>query len=111
MRAASPIVRFRNAVAMACRAVGVPDDGILVSANGIAIPEANVVISVALSDSGRVWRAVQRYMIRAVGEDDDREMTVVLFEEPLEREWAVAKRIAMRIAEGRIDAAIDANAG
>lgn len=111
MRQASPIVRFRSAVVTACRAVGVSEADVLASTNGISIPDAGIVVSVSVSDSGRVWRASQRYTVSSVGDDQEREVSAVLFEEPIGREWNVAKRIAMLLAEGRIDAAIDASGG
>jgi len=42
-----------------------------------------------------------------VGETEDRQFSTILFEEPVGSELWVAKRIAMKVAEGRIDYAID----
>lgn len=101
--------RFRKALAVALAPLGIKEEGIEVTPKGISVPEAGLAVTAELSSKGRrVWRAVSRFTIpSAAGEGLERTVTTVLFEEPFEREWAVARRIAMTIAEWRIDAAID----
>ena len=107
----NPVQRFSKAVAAACSPLGVKKHEIMVSGRGISIPNAGLTVTADLSDGARVWRAVSRMTVQSVRGDADRVITTILFEEPFEREWQVARRIAMHIAQTRIDAAIDEAAG
>jgi len=100
--------KFTNAVAVACAPLGVKRHEIKATARGISIPSAGVSVSAELSDGVRVWRAVSRMTVRSAAGGEDRAISAVLFEEPFEREWQVARRMALYLAEIRIDAAIDA---
>lgn len=106
--AVSPVERFRKAVAAACSPLSIGEADILVSGRAISIPAAGLHVSAELSGNGkRVWRAVSRMAVRSVSGEGERVLTEVLFEEPFEKEWQVARRIALHVAEARIDAAID----
>lgn len=107
----TPVQRFSKAVAAACAPLGIKSHEIMVSARGISIPVAGLTVTADLSNGARVWRGVNRMQVLSVTDDVERAITTVLFEEPFEREWQVARRIAVHIAESRIDAAIDAAAG
>lgn len=105
--APTQVQRIRRAVAAACSPLGIKEHDIIVSARGISVPSAGLSLSAELSGGVRVWRAANRFHVMSVLPETEREMTTVLFEEPFEREWQVARRIALHIAETRIDAAID----
>lgn len=103
--------RAVSAVAAACAPLGVKRHEIVVSGRTIAIPSCGISVTAELSEGVRVWRATSRMQVASVTGDGERTLSAVLFEEPFEREWQVARRIALRIAETRIDAAIDEAAG
>jgi hypothetical protein len=104
------LARFRDRVAAACAPLGVTPSDVAVTGSGLALPSIGLSVSVATNDGKRVWRATQVTRVRQLGSDAEQEYRSVLFEEPFEREWAVARRLAMRLAETRVDAAIDAAA-
>lgn len=96
-----------KAVAVACAPLGVKADKITPTEKGIEIPQAGMAVTLALSSGQRVWRAVAKYQIHPVNEGDVSEAEIVLFAESFENIWGVAKKVAMHLAETRIDAAID----
>lgn len=102
------LARFRDRIAAACSPVGVTADEVRVTGSGVSIPALGVSV-VLVSDAGRrVWRATQTHRVRSLGDEEDQPFRTILFEEPFDREWAVSKRLAMKLAEFRVDAAIDA---
>lgn len=101
------VQRFGKAVTAACAPLGIKKHEVVVSGRGISIPSCGISVTGELSDGVRVWRAVSRMHVASVTGDSDRTVSAVLFEEPFEREWQVARRIALYVAEVRIDAAID----
>lgn len=103
----NPMQRFAKAVAAACSPLGIKPHEVVATGRGIAIPSAGVSVTAELSEGVRVWRAASRMVVRSVSGGDDRTISAVLFEEPFEREWQVARRMALHLAEVRIDAAID----
>jgi len=107
MKTVSPIVRLRNALQAACGAIGMGDEEIFADRTGVDVPGEGISLAITLSEGHRVWRAVETYTIRSVGEAEDRQFSTILFEEPVGSELWVAKRIAMKVAEGRVDTAID----
>jgi hypothetical protein len=108
MRVPAAIAKFKNSIAVACSAVGVRSDQVAVIPGGITISEYEVSVILVVSEGVRVWRAVERRFVSVVGEDEEtKEYTTTLFEAPIGRETSIAKKLAMRIAEMRIDVAID----
>jgi len=107
MRKSTPVMKLRNAVSAACKAIGLPDDAIIATPTGLSIPDAGIVVSLAISDNKRVWRATARYLVRTIEDDDFRSYSAVLSEEPLDAILPMAKRVAMKLAESRIDYALD----
>lgn len=108
MRVPAAIVKFKQSIATACGAVGLRPDQIVVVPGGISIPDYEVSVLLVVSEGVRVWRASERRFIRILGEDEDlREYEAILFEDKIGREAVIAKRLAMKIAEMRIDVAID----
>ncbi len=110
-QAPTQIEKIEKAVTAACLPLGIKEHDIIVSDRGISVPSAGLSVSAELSSGERVWRAVSRFQILSVLPETERTITTILFEEPFEREWQVARRIAFHIAETRIDAAIDEAAG
>lgn len=103
----NPVQRISRAVAAACAPLGIKKHEIQVTGRGISIPVADLAVTADLSNGARVWRAVSKMTVHSVRGEADRTIAMILFEEPFEREWQVARRIAMHIAQTRIDAAID----
>jgi len=108
MRIPAAILKFKQSVVTACCAVGLRHDQVVVIPGGISIPDYELSVVLVVSENVRVWRAVERRFINVLGEDEDvKEYQTILFEDQLGRETNIAKRLAMRLAEMRIDVAID----
>jgi hypothetical protein len=108
MRVPAAIAKFKTSIAVACSAVGVRSDQVVVIPGGISLPDYEVSVVLVVSEGVRVWRAVERRFVSSVGEDEEvKEYSAILFEAQIGRETIIAKRLAMRIAEMRIDVAID----
>lgn len=104
----NPIPKFASAIAAACSPLGIKAHEIVATARSISIPSAGLSVSAELSNGVRVWRCESRMTVRSAVGGEDVSVPAVLFEEPFEREWQVARRMALHLAEIRIDAAIDA---
>lgn len=116
------IDQLHKAVAAACAPIGIRKTDIIPSARGLSIPSHGIVMTLKLSgdtektrspdpDKGRVWHVVEHFSILPFGEDEERKAVRILFEAPFGSEWTAAKRLAMTLAERRIDTAIDAAIG
>jgi len=103
----SPTVHLRKALEASLAAIGVPTEGIETGATIIRIPSDQVSIELVATKDGRVWRASETYFVRPLGAMEERPVTTVLFETPLGNEILMARWIARRIAEARIDFALD----
>lgn len=110
-QAGNQMQRIVRAVAAACAPLGIKRHEIVASGRSIRIPSCGLSVTAELSNGVRVWRATSRMQVASVTGEGERTVATVLFEEPFEREWQVARRIAMQIAESRIDAAIDEACG
>jgi hypothetical protein len=102
------IDQLTNAVSAACAPVGIRKGDISTSPRGLAIPSCGIVMTLKLVDSNRVWNAVEHLSILSFGGDDERKTVKAIFEVPFGSEWQAARKLAMYIAEKRINAAIDA---
>lgn len=108
MKVPSAIAKLKQAVCIACRVIGLRPDQVVVIPGGISIADYEMSVLLMASGDTRIWRAVERRFVRMVGgEDELKEYETILFEERLGREMTMAKRLAMRIAEARVDLAID----
>jgi hypothetical protein len=111
MQKPTMIDQLVKAVIAACAPIGIKKNDIVVSARGIAIPSCGIVMTLKLVDSHRVWNAAEHFSILGIDGDEERKAVKILFEVPFGSEWQAAKRLAMNIAERRINAAIDAATG
>lgn len=108
MRVPAAIMKFKQSVITACCAVGLRHDQVCAIPGGISIPDYELSVVLVVSEGVRVWRAVEHRFVNVLGEDEDvKEYQTTLFEDQIGRETNIAKRLAMRLAEMRIDIAID----
>lgn len=102
------IDRLTRAVSVAVGAIGFRQSDVIASARGVSIPSAGInVILVEGRERGRVWSATEYFSILGADDFEERKTSRVLFEIPLGQEWRVGRSLAMKLAERRIDAAID----
>lgn len=99
--------RFRQCLVAACSVVGIPSEAIQVHGSAIVIPTENIAITPELSGNVRVWLVTTTFTVGSMDGNSDREITNVLFEEPLNSIWTVSKRVALYLAERNIDVAIE----
>jgi len=109
MNGQEQVAQLRRSVVGACRVVGLEEDAFVFSRSGFDMPDYGIRVSLVVSEGQRVWSAVETFVIPGV-DSEERQYSTVFLEEPLGRELSFAKRFAMKIAEARIDAAVDASA-
>lgn len=108
MNGNNQVAQLRRSVLAACRVVGIDEDAFVFSRSGFDMPDYGIRVSLMVSEGNRVWSAVETFVIE-VADGEDRRYSTVFLEESLGRELSFAKKFAMRMAETRIDAAIDAS--
>ncbi len=100
--------QLKYEIVAALNAVGIGADDVFVTANGIALPFADMQISLKSVKGQRVWQCTERYSTLALDSDVEKTKTVIRFEEPMEHPLRMARSVAIYIATTRIDAALDA---
>ena len=102
------IERLMRSVTVAVGAIGLKGADVVSSARGLSIPSVGITVALVESrDKGRVWSATEYFSILGADDFEERRTSRVLFEVPLGQEWRVGRALAMKLAERRIDAAID----
>jgi hypothetical protein len=98
-----------HAVAAACGPLGVKIEHVELTPLGIVVPILGVSVTAELVDNKkRVWSATETFAIASLDGDDERLQTRTIFQEPLDKHWQIARRLALLVATRKIDAAIDA---
>lgn len=105
----SPLRNMAERILVAGTPLGLAKSDIVLTTRSLSIPEAGVHLSVVADDGNRKWRANLNEFIQPLENGGQKAVSTILFEEELGREWFIAQRLVMRIAESRIDAAIDAS--
>jgi len=105
------VAQLRRSVVQACRVLGVAEDSFVFSRSGFEMPGHGIKVSLIVAEGTRVWSAVETFVVPGTTRAEDRHYSTVFLEEPLGRELSFAKKFAMKMAETRIDAAIDASVG
>lgn len=96
------------AVAAACAPLGIKPEDVRPTPTGVAVANLGVAVSAELVNNKRVWSASEKFAVVSLDGDDERMQTRTLFQEPLDKPWQLARRLALLAATRRIDAAIDA---
>lgn len=100
--------KFRTMVSLVLEAVGVQDSDIILTMNGISIVSYGIIISIVKNDQGKIiWKVTETHRQVMFGKNEEQEISTVLFESAWGTEWYMLKRIAMKIAEIKIDSLID----
>jgi hypothetical protein len=105
----SPLRKMAERLVVAGAPLGLTRSDLVLTTRSLSIPEAGVHLSVVADDGTRRWRALINEFIRPLEDGGQKAVSTILFEEPLGREWLIARRLVMKIAEGRIEAAIDSS--
>jgi len=105
------VAQLRRSVVQACRVFGIGEDSFIFGRSGFDMPDHGIKVSLIVSEGTRVWSAAETFVVSGPTRSEDRQYSTVFLEEPLGRELSFAKKFAMKMAEARIDAAIDASAG
>ncbi|WP_315922955.1 hypothetical protein [Mesorhizobium sp. SP-1A] len=98
---------FQRTLAAACSVLGLPAEAVQINGSALLIPSENIAITPELSGNTRVWLVTTTFKVGSIDGLTDREITNVLFEEPLNDIWAVARRVALYLAERNINIAIE----
>lgn len=98
---------FQKALQAACSVLGLPPGAVQINGSALVIPSENIAITPELSGSTRVWLVTTTFTVGSIDGLTDREITNVLFEEPLNNIWAVSRKVALYLAERNIDIAIE----
>lgn len=98
---------FQKTLAAACSVLGLPAEAVQINGSALLIPSENIAITPELSGNTRVWLVTTTFKVGSIDGLTDREITNVLFEEPLNDIWAVARRVALYLAERNINIAIE----
>lgn len=102
------IENLANAVAAALSPLGLKAADVELTPIGVAVPAIGISVAAELVSNKRVWSATESFAVASLDGDDERMQTRVLFQEPLDKQWQVARRLALLAATRKIDAAIDA---
>lgn len=105
----SPLKGMAKRILVAGGPLGVKSSDLTLSVRSLSIPETGIHLSIVADGGKRRWRAMLNEFVRPLDEGGQTAVSTILFEEPLGSEWVIAHRIAMKVAETRIDAAIDAS--
>ncbi|WP_327210873.1 hypothetical protein [Rhizobium leguminosarum] len=95
------------AVAAACGPLGVKIEHVQLTPTGVVVPSLGVSVSAELVNNKRVWSATETFAVASLDGDDERMQVRTLFQEPLDKQWQLARRLALLAATRKIDAAID----
>lgn len=98
---------FQKTLAAACSVLGLPSEAVQINGSALLIPSENIAITPELSGNNRVWLVTTTFKVGSIDGLSDREITNVLFEEPLSDIWAVSRRVALYLAERNINIAIE----
>lgn len=98
---------FQKVMTAACVAIGLRSDAVKINGSSLIIPTENIVIAPELSGDSRVWRVTTTFKISSIDGINEREVTNILFEEPLQDFLTVSKRVALYLAGRKIDIAIE----
>lgn len=101
------IENLAKAVAAACAPLGIKPADVLPTPTGIVVPTVGITVSAELVNNKRMWTATETFSVVSLDGDDERLQRRTLFQEPLDKEWQLARRLALLVATRRIDAAID----
>ncbi|MTH94815.1 hypothetical protein [Roseibium sp. RKSG952] len=103
----SPLRNMAERIVIAGAPLGLARSDLVLMPRSLSIPDAGIHLSVVTDGGTRRWRALLNESIRTLEDGGQKAVSTILFEERLGKEWLVAQRLVMKIAEGRIDAAID----
>lgn len=101
------IEQLRDLVVASLSSIGFDVSGIFSTERGIAIPAANMQVTLKVSKGNRVFECIEKYTVIDVASDKETVLTMVRFEEPMERPASMARSIALHLAQIQIDGAID----
>lgn len=91
----------------ALNSIGIDAKDIFTTERGIALPFADMQITLKTEKGQRVWQCTERFATMGLGDDQEKTKIIIRFEEPMEHPLRMARAIAVYIATTRIDAALD----
>ena len=103
----NPLEKLKAQLAASLQAIGIDPSGIFVTERGIALPFAEMQVSLKTINGERVWQCVERYSARGLGTDEEKPRMITRFEEPMDQPLRIARSIALHVAAVRVDAALD----
>lgn len=103
-----PATPFKTAITAALSAVGIKESEINISANRLEIPTVGIVVTPALVQGKRVWKAERRYSVMRLEDAFETQVVSQLFTVALEDDLLLVRKLALQAAEIKVDAAIDA---
>lgn len=101
------VEQLKELVVETLSSIGYDVSGVFATERGLAIPSAKMQVTLKVSKGHRVFECIEQYSVMDVSTGKETVLTMVRFEEPMEKPASMARSIALHIAQNQIDGAID----